>query len=728
MKGTTPTTTKETSPPLAPLTFDSKAGRPSEQSSLSASIMLAVGNDSFNTADSSSMTMDTTSMLPTGGTSTSVSLARGSRPSRLQGSKGDRKIKASGPGPANALKPHRKSKQASVGGEKTEERSLVENHDWSLEEATSLNNSATLSLPGAVSVPGRVATRNTELLESSTSGEDDQDDYDVLEDYLAQDHAGAPTTTGRDPHKNIPTYIASARLVQEDNDDMIQGDQFERKIQKIVESQLQKANPMAVEVAVVPQGEASKICGMTVRAFRISVMVLCLLLSAAIIAGVMVAVQQGADDPTSRSASNGNDTVLPVVVDNGGRPTPSPSVPPLQARTPTEERLLSELRSWIIRTDQEESRFQDASSPHYRALQWLSTDNITLSGDRPTTTILERYVLALLYFGTDGPNWTRQDLNFLTESSVCEWNNKIPPDRLGGLGIYCDISASSVRQVVLYGIGLAGTIPWELSLVSDLQGLSIGTNSLTGSIPVELASLQKLDFFHVALNQLSGTIPTEFGRLTLLTDFHISSNFLSGTLPSEIGLWKNLIDVRMHNNTLSGSIPSELGQWTALTFLSLGYNSFTGILPTQLAHISGLQSIHLYTNQLTGNIPTEFGRWTNLKELYLHENLLTGSLPIELGLLTALEVLNVHSNKLSGTVPTELGLLTSTTTLSLSMNLLTGTLPTELGQMTSVLIFYIDNTMLQGTLPTELAAMKSVQDFWVNQNALTGTLPSQLVR
>jgi hypothetical protein len=66
---------------------------------------------------------------------------------------------------------------------------------------------------------------------------------------------------------------------------------------------------------------------------------------------------------------------------------------------------------------------QDDSSPQFRALLWLANnDNMVLDLDSaPTVILVERYVLALLYFATNGEGWKDQR-DFLSVSSVCQWN------------------------------------------------------------------------------------------------------------------------------------------------------------------------------------------------------------------------------------------------------------------------------------------------------------------
>jgi hypothetical protein len=77
---------------------------------------------------------------------------------------------------------------------------------------------------------------------------------------------------------------------------------------------------------------------------------------------------------------------------------------------------------------------QDDSSPQFRALRWLANeDTAVLDLDSTHSVILavERYVLAVLYFATSAEGGLNAALNFLSASSVCEWNN-------GEGGILCN--------------------------------------------------------------------------------------------------------------------------------------------------------------------------------------------------------------------------------------------------------------------------------------------------
>jgi hypothetical protein len=73
---------------------------------------------------------------------------------------------------------------------------------------------------------------------------------------------------------------------------------------------------------------------------------------------------------------------------------------------------------------------QDPTTFQYAALDWLANeDGWWVDIDSfPPQVFVERYVLALLYFSTNGTSW-RKDLNFLMPTPVCDWS-----------GVTCDAS------------------------------------------------------------------------------------------------------------------------------------------------------------------------------------------------------------------------------------------------------------------------------------------------
>ena len=58
--------------------------------------------------------------------------------------------------------------------------------------------------------------------------------------------------------------------------------------------------------------------------------------------------------------------------------------------------------------------------------------------------IIERYVLALIYFATDGDNWDN-DLDFLSNATVCDWPSNTSEFR--SMGVHCDSVTGRVWYV-----------------------------------------------------------------------------------------------------------------------------------------------------------------------------------------------------------------------------------------------------------------------------------------
>lgn len=156
-------------------------------------------------------------------------------------------------------------------------------------------------------------------------------------------------------------------------------------------------------------------------------------------------------------------------------------------------------------------------SPQYRALAWLSTSP-SLSQLSPQS-ILERYVLATLYYSTNGPSWN-VTTGWLTESDHCTWYNTGETMCTQGVG---------VTTIVLTSNLLVGTVPRELGMLSNTLGalyarawmeaiallivfvvllcptvnLALDQNlGLVGDLPMDLASLSFMSKCQDALRRV----------------------------------------------------------------------------------------------------------------------------------------------------------------------------------------------------------------------------------
>ncbi|XP_048546666.1 receptor protein kinase-like protein ZAR1 [Triticum urartu] len=178
-------------------------------------------------------------------------------------------------------------------------------------------------------------------------------------------------------------------------------------------------------------------------------------------------------------------------------------------------------------------------------------------------------LLALKFAVTDDPG-----------SGLDTWRDA-DPDPCGWAGVTCvDGGGGRVAGVELANLSLAGYLPSELSLLSELETLALPSNRLSGQIPVAISALQKLTTLDLAHNFLSGQIPAGIGRLASLSRLDLSSNQLNGTLPPSIAGLPRLSGV-----------------------LNLSYNHFVGGIPPEFGGIPVAVSLDLRGNDLAGEIP-----------------------------------------------------------------------------------------------------------------------------
>ena len=232
----------------------------------------------------------------------------------------------------------------------------------------------------------------------------------------------------------------------------------------------------------------------------------------------------------------------------------------------------------------QDSLIEKQMRERYKKLKAQRMDTREKATESDSCSTEDSLALVAIYNNMNGENWTNQS-NWLTDASVKDW----------------------------WGITVENYRVTEISLAN---------------------------------NQLEGSIPTELSDLTNLIRLQLYGNRLKGSIPPEIGNLKNLVFLYLANNQLEGSIPPEIGELTKLEYIELGDNKLTGEIPSELGNLTNLIKLQLASNQLSGTIPPELGNLTNLTSLYLNDNQLEGSVPPEINNLTKLEVLYLYDNKL----------------------------------------------------------------------------------
>jgi len=310
----------------------------------------------------------------------------------------------------------------------------------------------------------------------------------------------------------------------------------------------------------------------------------------------------------------------------------------------------------------------------YAALNWmavvdLETDIFSMS----IQFLVERYVLALLYYSTGGDQAWAESLSFLSSSNVCDWNNHVSIPQVPVIndvtvegnsnvteesanhtlvkkGVFCRNGSLFVTSIHIPSNSLKGKIPWELSLLKYLTQVDFDTNELYGSIPIELSRLSRLQALWFKNNALTGRLPVEFSNATALASIDLGGNNLTSILPPEWGSLSNLFYVSLRLNNLTGILPSDWRTLNRLKTLDLEGNQLHGTLPEEYGDLTNLVSLYFESNRFEGLLPPTFGNLTKLVNLFLDDNLFSGTVPTEYSALTNLEYFWFHGNLLSGSV------------------------------------------------------------------------------
>lgn len=181
-------------------------------------------------------------------------------------------------------------------------------------------------------------------------------------------------------------------------------------------------------------------------------------------------------------------------------------------------------------TMQDILEFQGA--PQQRAFSWLMNshgvaDRQALGPGR----LIQRYSLATLFYasngtvldgvGDDDVFYYYPTGSWLTRENECEW--------LPGI-----CRQGRVTNIKLKGVGLLGTIPPELALLTGLEELNLSENNLRGTLPSELATLSVLRRLNLRDNQLTGTFPIEYKSLENVEVIRFDANELTGAVPQQV--------------------------------------------------------------------------------------------------------------------------------------------------------------------------------------------------
>eukprot|EP00008_Paramoeba_atlantica_P004615 CAMPEP_0201488090 /NCGR_PEP_ID=MMETSP0151_2-20130828/16832_1 /ASSEMBLY_ACC=CAM_ASM_000257 /TAXON_ID=200890 /ORGANISM="Paramoeba atlantica, Strain 621/1 / CCAP 1560/9" /LENGTH=308 /DNA_ID=CAMNT_0047873309 /DNA_START=62 /DNA_END=985 /DNA_ORIENTATION=+ len=282
----------------------------------------------------------------------------------------------------------------------------------------------------------------------------------------------------------------------------------------------------------------------------------------------------------------------------------------------------------------------------------------------------EKNALVDFYNSLSGPYW-RDNKNWL-DGDPCDDN---------WVGISCARDGSTVYELDRGRQNMSGTLPMSLSNLTHLSDLVLSHNEkVTGTFPTFYSNLEYLTQIAFQNMGLSGSIPPGLGMLTRLNNVQIGENHFSGTIPNDMFGNAPYFGIQLEANSLTGTFPESFCKTPGgkLTLFVLDHNKFTGTLPDCFNSYSELYEIRLNHNLFSGTIPNTFSHSAFLSNLVLSHNLFTGSLPPLLA-TDFLQNVRVEGNLLTGPIPESYknnwAQLFNHTNFFVSDNQLSGTIP-----------------------------------------------------
>eukprot|EP00980_Cylindrotheca_fusiformis_P000407 scaffold101_cov123-Cylindrotheca_fusiformis.AAC.10 len=179
------------------------------------------------------------------------------------------------------------------------------------------------------------------------------------------------------------------------------------------------------------------------------------------------------------------------------------------------------LRAFDRAIQGKKSKLTDLPSddPRSEALDWIRNQD-TGGTDLPVDLLLERYIMAVIYFAMGGGSEALQnEYGFLGEDTVCDWRSRFFH------GVWCNIN-NRVEKIDL------GTSTYKnkmavggilLMRFSDLLPPFIVDVELLGTLPTEIALLEQLQYLQIEGIRERADVPSELGRLSSLKTLMLSA-------------------------------------------------------------------------------------------------------------------------------------------------------------------------------------------------------------
>ncbi|KAM5578174.1 pollen-specific leucine-rich repeat extensin-like protein 1 [Rosa sericea] len=210
-----------------------------------------------------------------------------------------------------------------------------------------------------------------------------------------------------------------------------------------------------------------------------------------------------------------------------------------------------------------------------------------------------------------------------------------------------------------------------------VAGIDLNKADIAGFLPDELGLLSDLALIHLNSNRFCGILPQSLANLTLLNELDLSNNRFVGPFPTVVLSLPSLKYLDLRYNEFEGPIPPQLfSNIVQLDAIFVNNNRFTSINIPASSLLSSASVVVFANNKLGGCLSPSIANFAEtLEELLLINTSLSGCLPQQVGFLYKLRVLDVSNNKLVGPIPYSLAGLAHLEQLNLAHNMMTGIVP-----------------------------------------------------
>ncbi|KAL7531417.1 hypothetical protein ACHAXR_004026, partial [Thalassiosira sp. AJA248-18] len=317
------------------------------------------------------------------------------------------------------------------------------------------------------------------------------------------------------------------------------------------------------------------------------------------------------EEPTTEPTPSSSPATPGPIVSPTDVPSESPSWPYPCGILPCDRaRDLKEFYSTMV---SDPALFDNPSSPQSLALDWITNhDKMMICPNDPNTChTIQRYVLAVFYFSTQGFQWTSCSApkDYQCEEEISKANNDCDivvtrhysNDRISSLDTNAWLTPA--HECSWGGVACHGQNAPELT--SCLDQIDFEANNLRGIIPDEIASIENMRYIYLKQGLISGAIPSALGSLDYLQVIDLQRNNFSGSIPVEIYNLSNLLQLDLDSNKLSGTISTHIGNLGSLNLLRLENNLLQGTIPTEVGQLDQLRKVYLSFNNFTGQVEPE---------------------------------------------------------------------------------------------------------------------------